>query len=217
MYQMALVEIGTSTTITDVEIKILHDLIDILEPVKHAVDELCRRDATLLTIERIHNFVFKTLSNSLMENKLDIFSEYGNKNKMYTLASTPMQKLFGVAEPGPGEHSQFMSLAFTSVCGESSRESFKEEIERVIVSASIPAALPSITPNLNRRMVQKECEVFEASGRRPANLQTLFEVLLTIQPTFLLQNSGLVYTVQQLMHFVLYKKCVAEAVNTKSA
>ena len=61
---MALVEIGTSITITDAEIKILHDLIDVLEPVKHAVDGLCRRDATLLTAERIHEFVLKTLSNS---------------------------------------------------------------------------------------------------------------------------------------------------------
>ena len=60
---MALVEIGTSTNITNAEIKILHDLIDILEPVKHAVDGLCRRNAALLTAERIHDFVFKTVSN----------------------------------------------------------------------------------------------------------------------------------------------------------
>ena len=62
--RMALVEIGTFTTITNAEIKILHDLIDVLEPVKHAVDGLCRKNATLLTAERIHDFVFKTLSNS---------------------------------------------------------------------------------------------------------------------------------------------------------
>ena len=62
--RMALVEIGTSTTITNAEMKILHDLIDFLEPVKHAADGLCRRNATLLTAERIHDFVFKTLSNS---------------------------------------------------------------------------------------------------------------------------------------------------------
>ena len=216
---MALVEIGTSTTITNAEIKIIHDLIDVLEPVKHAVDGLCRRNATLLTAERIHDFVFKTLSISnsaysaslkfhleirikdrrnaclvhlleylhdpdfLMENKFDIFGEYGNKNKMYTLAATLMQKLFGVPEPGPGEESQFASLASTSVCRDSSRASLKEELERAITSASIPATRPSITPNLNRRMVQKKCEVFEASGIRPANLQTLYEALLTIQPT----------------------------------
>ena len=60
---MVLIEIGTCTTITDAEIKILHDLIDIFEPVKHAVDGLCRRNATLLTVKRIYDFVFKTLSN----------------------------------------------------------------------------------------------------------------------------------------------------------
>ena len=116
----------------------------------------------------------------LMENKFDIFGEYRNKNKMYTFASTLMQKLFGVLEPGPGEESQFASLASTSVCRDSSRASLKEKLERAITSASIPATRPSITPNLNRRMVQKECEVFEASGIRPANLQTLYEALLTI-------------------------------------
>ena len=61
--RMAHVEIGASTIITNAEIKIPHDLIDVLEPVKHAVDGLCRRNATLLTAERIHDFVFKTLSN----------------------------------------------------------------------------------------------------------------------------------------------------------
>ena len=59
--RMALVEIGTSTTITKAEIKILHNLIDVLEPVQHAVDRLCRRNAILLATEQIHGFVFKIL------------------------------------------------------------------------------------------------------------------------------------------------------------
>ena len=106
--RMALIEIGTYTTITNAEIKILHDLIDILEPVKHAVDGLCRRNATLLIAEPIkkikdrinaclvHLLEYLHDSNFLIENKFDIFGEYGNKNKMYTLAATLMQKLFGV-------------------------------------------------------------------------------------------------------------------------
>ena len=61
--RMALIEIGTSTTITNAEIKIPQDLIDVLEPVKHDVDGLCRRNATLLTAERIHDLVLKTLPN----------------------------------------------------------------------------------------------------------------------------------------------------------
>ena len=117
-----------------------------------------------------------------MESKFAIFAEYGNKNKMYTLAATLMQKLFGVPEPGPGEESQFAPLASTSVCRDSSPAFLKEEQERAITSVSIPATRPSITPNLNGRTVQKECEVFEVSGIRPANLQTLYEALLTIQP-----------------------------------
>ena len=168
--KIALVAIGTSTTITNAEIKILHDLIDVLQPVKHAVDRLCRRNATLLTAEWIYDFVFKTLSNFnsvysaslrshlevrikdrrnaclvdlleylhdpdfLMKNKFDIFGEYGNINKMYTLAATLMQKLFGVLEPGSGEGSQFASLASTSVCRNSLRASLKKERERSITS-----------------------------------------------------------------------------------
>ena len=62
--RMALAEIETSTTITDAEIKILHDLIDVIESVEHPVDGLFRRNATLLTAERIHDFVYKTLSSS---------------------------------------------------------------------------------------------------------------------------------------------------------
>ena len=78
-----------------------------------------------------------------------------------------MQRLLGVAEPGPGEDSQFAALASTSLCREPSHESLIEELERAIMSASIPPTRPSTTPMLNKRMVQKECEVFEASGRRP--------------------------------------------------
>ena len=213
--RMALFKIGISTAITNAEIRILHNLIDVLEPVKHAVDGLCRRNAALLTAERIHDFVLKTFSNSnsaclaslkshleiriedrknaclahlleylhdpnfLMEKKFDIFGKYGNKNKMYALAAPLMQKLFGEPEPGLGEKSQFASLASTSICRDTSCASLKEELERAIMSALMPATPPSITPNLNRRMVQKECEVFEASGIRLANIQTLYEALLT--------------------------------------
>ena len=62
--RMALVEIGACTTFADAEIKILHDLTNVLEPVKHDIDRLCKRNATLLTVERIYDFVSKTFSNS---------------------------------------------------------------------------------------------------------------------------------------------------------
>ena len=69
-----------------------------------------RRNACLVhLLEYLHDPDF------LIENKFDIFGEYRNKNKMHTLAAALMQKLFGVLEPGPGEESQFASLASTSV------------------------------------------------------------------------------------------------------
>ena len=52
----------------DPEITTLKELIKILEPAKFAVDALCRRDATLLTAERIHGVVFKRLNKYIDEN-----------------------------------------------------------------------------------------------------------------------------------------------------
>ena len=67
LVRMALIKIGTLITVTDAETKIVHDLIDALEPVKHAVDGLSTRNTILLTAERIHDFVFKSLYNSNSE------------------------------------------------------------------------------------------------------------------------------------------------------
>ena len=61
---MPLVEIKAFATIIDGENKILKDIVDVLEAFKHSVDGLCRRDATFLTLKRIHHFVFITLFNS---------------------------------------------------------------------------------------------------------------------------------------------------------
>ena len=249
--RMALVEIGTSTTITNAEIKILHDLIDVLEPAIHAVDELCRRKATLLTAKRIRDFVFKTLSNYnspysaslksrlevkikdrrntclvhlleylrdpnfVMENKFYILGEYGNKNKMYTLAATLMQKLFGIPGPSLGEESEFASLASTSVCRDSSRVSLEEELERAITSASIPATRSSLTPNLNRRRSKRNVKCLKLLGygqptfKLSMNLCLLFSPLLwkqkehSVHVDSLLQNSGLVYPTPQSTYCAL--------------
>ena len=48
---MALVKIGTFITFTGAKIKILHDLIDVLKPVKHAEDGLCKKNTTLFKAE----------------------------------------------------------------------------------------------------------------------------------------------------------------------
>lgn len=87
-----------------------------------------------------------------------------------------MQKLLEAEEPDLAEDSQKISLVSTSVCKKTACESLKQ-VERAIKSVSIPATHPSSTGN------PKGCEVIEASGRWPANIQILYEALLTIQPT----------------------------------
>ena len=83
------------------------------------------------------------------------------------------------------------------------------------MSTSILATRPCIAPNLKRRMVQKECEVFEASGRQPANSSLSMNLCLLFSPLlwkqkehlvhvdFLLQNSSLVYMILQSTHCAL--------------
>ena len=61
---MALIELTSTITAPDREVKSLYDLVNVLQPVKHAVEEFCKRDATLLTDERIHRFVPVKLSST---------------------------------------------------------------------------------------------------------------------------------------------------------
>ena len=56
-----------------------------------------RNECLVHLLEYLHDPTF------LMENKLDTFGEYGNKNKIYALAATLMKTLLGVAEPGSEE------------------------------------------------------------------------------------------------------------------
>ena len=66
--RLALLELGSDIMFFDDEITSLKQLIKILEPAKYAVDALCRRDATLLTAERINGVVFGRLKKFIAQN-----------------------------------------------------------------------------------------------------------------------------------------------------
>ena len=53
--RMALVEVGSCITVTNMEIKIPKDVVQVFNFVKHLVYGLCRRKFTLLAVERIHD------------------------------------------------------------------------------------------------------------------------------------------------------------------
>ena len=63
--RMALLEMDSDIVFYDDEIQSLKELIEILQPSKFAVEALCRRDATILTAERINMVVLNTLQKSI--------------------------------------------------------------------------------------------------------------------------------------------------------
>ena len=75
--RLALIECGSKLTFADEEIEALKDLKEVLEPVKDAVDRLSRRNATLLTAERINNVVLDTLEKAANEE-----SPEGKRNRL---------------------------------------------------------------------------------------------------------------------------------------
>ena len=62
--RLALIECGSKLTFTDCDFKQLNKLKAVLEPAKLAVERLSRRDATLLTAERINDTVFESLESA---------------------------------------------------------------------------------------------------------------------------------------------------------
>ncbi len=70
--RMTLIEIESGIAFVDEEITMLRDLVQALEPPKMAVEALCRRDATLLTAERINIFALTKLEEASNNN---IFAE----------------------------------------------------------------------------------------------------------------------------------------------
>ena len=90
--KVVLVEVGSSITVTDTEIKICKDLVQLLDSVQHAVDSRCRKNSALPTAKRIspakaiyrqrqkkhmpiHLLEYLHDPTFLMENKHDTFGE----------------------------------------------------------------------------------------------------------------------------------------------
>ena len=68
--RLALLEAGSSLTFTDDDIEVLKQLEQVLQPAKDAVERLSRRNATLLTAERINDVVLGNLEKVASQNPL---------------------------------------------------------------------------------------------------------------------------------------------------
>jgi hypothetical protein len=59
-----LIDLGSSISFDEEELNMIHHLMTTLEPVKSAVEALCRRDATLLSADTTISFMINNLGNS---------------------------------------------------------------------------------------------------------------------------------------------------------
>jgi hypothetical protein len=59
-----LIDLGSSNSFDEEELNMIHILVITLEPVKFAVEALCRRDATLLSAGPTISFMINNLGNS---------------------------------------------------------------------------------------------------------------------------------------------------------
>jgi hypothetical protein len=61
----SLIDLGSISILFDQEeLNMIHNLVTLLEPVKLAVEELCRRDATLLSADTTISFMINNVGNS---------------------------------------------------------------------------------------------------------------------------------------------------------
>jgi hypothetical protein len=61
----SLIDLGSSISLDEEELNMIHHLVTTLEPVKLAVEALCRRDATLLSVDTTISFIAVQLKESL--------------------------------------------------------------------------------------------------------------------------------------------------------
>jgi hypothetical protein len=60
----SLIDLGSSISFDKEELNMIHNLVTTLEPVKLAVEALCRRDTTLLSADTTISFMINSLGNS---------------------------------------------------------------------------------------------------------------------------------------------------------
>jgi hypothetical protein len=66
----SLIDLGSSISFDEKELNMIHNLVTTLEPVKLAVEALCRRDATLFSADTTISFMINNLGNTDLATQL---------------------------------------------------------------------------------------------------------------------------------------------------
>ena len=209
---VVLADISPSLICIEQELDILTDIVDALEPVKLAAEALCRKNATLLTTEGIFKFLiiklnqkksslcirmkdtvlkrfierrqsnlislYKYLSNSDCLHKVEEHKIFNmlSKTVLQITAKSLLSRLF------PTKDIEILDQVERGKGRKEAEEqlSLQEELEEAIEHS---AKKQRHNSNVEFKAISKEMMVFEATSKRTANLELLFNALETIPPT----------------------------------
>ncbi|XP_065659760.1 uncharacterized protein LOC136083825 [Hydra vulgaris] len=197
---------------SDDEEDILSDIVAALEPVKLAAEALCRQNATLLTAEGIFKFLVNRLKQqdsphciAMKSAILRRFEERRQSNlvSLYRYLSNPEclsdieeHKVFNMPPksvlqkttknllsrlfPTNPDDLEFIQEVHGSETLDENPLSLEEELEEAIQHS---AKKQRHISNDEFKAISKKMLVYEATGKRTANLELLFNALETIPPT----------------------------------
>ena len=193
-------EFNALQMIEAIDFSALKILVKAMEPVKLAVENLSREDATLVSAERILQFMFTKLSdlnsdisNQLITNLKIRVNERMNKDVMKLL-----QSLKDCSVPPSKTTLVFAENLATRLFGISTISDENEEVQQIVnidknLNLSLQDELNILLQedelplqfgrsDLNK-WLKSEFTLFKNTGQRPENLQKLLNAILSIKPT----------------------------------
>ena len=208
---VVLADISPSLICTEQELDILTDIFDALEPVKLAAEALCRKNATLLTAEGIFKFLINKLNQKksslcirMKDAVLKRFTERRQSNlvSLYKYLSNPdclheieeheifnMPSKIVLQKTANSLLSRLFPTKDIEILDQVERGKGQKEVEQLSLQEELEEAIEHSAKKQRQnsndefKAISKEMMVFEATSKRTANLELLFNALETIPPT----------------------------------
>ncbi|XP_073817273.1 zinc finger BED domain-containing protein 4-like [Musca autumnalis] len=201
----ALIDLNKAELWIESNINVLQTLVDVLEPIKIAVEALCRPNINLISANAILNVLCKqisTIKNPLAQTMFDNLKqriEERRDKRLYTLMQYLKDpNLFNSTDPNclfaRSTKTQTIMYAedlFARLFGDTNasdnniiveEEQTSDILFQEIINKAIDQANLTTKP-ISKMSLKQEFKYLEGSGKVTDNLQCLFDALLTIRPS----------------------------------
>lgn len=222
-------------------ISILKNLLNILSPIKLAVEALCRRNINLLTADVIVTTLCKQVASLRTTVGQAMFESLKNRieerrhSKLYTLIKFLKNHDIFINENN--DDSLFANASKTSIFvyaehlysrlfgGEIELEEIESSddsdiVEEKTFAEKLNAAICNVNEKTNENTkplkcsIEKDLKFFEGSGKKTENIQKFFDALLTIRPTSV--ESERVFSLTGILVTKLRNRLSDESINAIS-